>query len=128
MAYTNGNLALQPKRKPEQQPVKETKRVVKVRRMIPPSEMLRYMASVLVVVGVLVLIISRYASDYRMELQIKELNASYKQATVEVKVLQGEVAKLSDPAVISKKAKELGMAPSGDNNDKGEENGQESGR
>lgn len=128
MAYTNGNLALQPKRKPEQQPVKETKRVVKVRRMIPPSEMLRYMASVLVVVGVLVLIISRYAQDYRMELQIKELNANYKQATVEAKVLQGEVAKLSDPAVISKKAKELGMTPAGENNDKGEENGQESGR
>ncbi|MGN7454992.1 septum formation initiator family protein [Paenibacillus pasadenensis] len=124
MAYTNGNLALQPKRKPQQQPVKETKRVVKVRRTIPPREMLRYMASVLAVVGVLVLILFRYAQDYRMELQIKELNSSYKQAAVEVKVLQGEVAKLSDPAVIAKKAKELGMTPAGaDKADEGQETG-----
>ncbi|SDT38408.1 cell division protein FtsL [Paenibacillaceae bacterium GAS479] len=128
MAYTNGNLALQPKRKPEQQrPVKETKRVVKVRKMIPPSEMLRYMGSVLVVVCVLVLIIFRYSQDYRMELQIKELNASYKQATVDVKVLQGEVAKLSDPAVISKKAQELGMTPAAAEKDSSDAN-KESGR
>jgi len=109
LAYTSGNLALQPKRKPEQQPVKETKTVVKVRRMIPPAEMLRYLFSVAVIVGLVVLIIFRYAQDYRMQLQIKTMDATYAESVVDMKVLQAELAKLNDPDRIRAMAIAQGM-------------------
>ena len=130
MAYTNGNLALQPKRKPDQQqqPVKETKRVVRVKGGASPSERLRYLLSVAFVVGLFVFIIFRYAQDYRMELQIRQMDASYKDAVIDMKVMQGELAQLSNPDRIRAKAQELGMIEPSDGDQAGKASVSKSGR
>ncbi|WP_219836349.1 cell division initiation protein [Paenibacillus sp. R14(2021)] len=101
MAYVNGNLALQPKRKPEQKPsFRETKKVVIKRKSLPVQEKLLYLFTILIGVIVAGVIIFRYAQIYQMELQIKELTA--KQAVLEkqISTLTSEKERLNDPAVL----------------------------
>ncbi|QHW30384.1 cell division initiation protein [Paenibacillus rhizovicinus] len=110
MAYINGNLAMQPKRKPEQKPsYRETKKIVTKRKSIPMQEKLLYLFTILVCVVVAGVIIFRYAQIYQMEQQISTLTA--KQARLEEQIAdltsQREVA--NDPATIKKKAEELDM-------------------
>jgi len=113
MAYVNGNLALQPKRKPEKQPtIRETKRVVVTRKSIPVQEKLLYMFTVLVCVAVAGVIIFRYAQIYDMNLKIKQLNNEYQTMNVEMEVLKKQVEKLSDPERIRKMAESQGMVSS----------------
>lgn len=113
MAYVNGNLALQPKRKQEQQPaIRETKRVVVTRKTIPVQEKLLYMFTVLVCVAVAGVIIFRYAQIYDMNLKIKQLNNNYQTMNVEMEVLKKQVEKLSDPERIRKMAESQGMVSS----------------
>ncbi|WP_028611231.1 cell division protein FtsL [Paenibacillus harenae] len=113
MAYINGNLALQPKRKQNQQTVvKETKKVVVTRKSIPVQEKLLYMFTVLVCVAVAGVIIFRYAQIYDMNVEIKKLNSDYQTMTVEMEDLKKQVEMLSDPERIRRLAESHGMVSS----------------
>ncbi|WP_238404438.1 cell division protein FtsL [Paenibacillus paridis] len=106
----NGNLALQPKRKQDQQPViKETKRLVKTRKSLPVQEKLLYMFTVLMCVVVAGVIIFRYAQIYDMNLEIKQLNTQYQSMNIELEDLKKQVETLSDPERIRKLAETQGM-------------------
>ncbi|OMF21048.1 cell division protein FtsL [Paenibacillus sp. FSL H8-0548] len=110
MAYINGNLALQPKRKQDQQTViKETKRLVKTRKSIPVQEKLLYMFTVLMCVVVAGVIILRYAQIYDMSIDIKKLNNEYQTMNIEMEDLKKQVEMLSDPERIRKLAESQGM-------------------
>jgi cell division protein FtsL len=113
LAYVNGNLALQPKRKQGQQPViKETKRLVKTRKSLPVQEKLLYMFTVLMCVVVAGVIILRYAQIYDMSLEIKKLNSDYQSMNVEMEDLKKQVEMLSDSERIRKLAETQGMVSS----------------
>ncbi|WP_241675059.1 cell division protein FtsL [Paenibacillus luteus] len=106
----NGNLALQPKRKQDQQPViKETKRLVKTRKSLPVQEKLLYMFTVLMCVVVAGVIIFRYAQIYDMNVEIKQLNSQYQTMNIEMEDLKKQVEMLSDPERIRKLAESQGM-------------------
>ncbi|HTG69359.1 MAG TPA: cell division protein FtsL [Candidatus Udaeobacter sp.] len=109
----NGNLALQPKRKQDQQTViKETKRLVKTRKSLPVQEKLLYMFTVLMCVVVAGVIIFRYAQIYDMNLQIKKLNSEYQTMNIEMEDLKKQVEMLSDPERIRRLAETQGMVSS----------------
>ncbi|MCA0753821.1 cell division protein FtsL [Paenibacillus sp. N4] len=110
MAYVNGNLALQPKRKQDRQPeIKEKKRVVVTRKSLPVQEKLLYMFTVVICVIVAGVIISRYAQIYSMNLEIKQLNSDYQAVNVELEDLKKQVEMLSDPERIRRLAETQGM-------------------
>ncbi|MBP3964238.1 cell division initiation protein [Paenibacillus lignilyticus] len=109
MAYVNGNLALQPKRKPEQRPqFRETKKVVIKRKSLPVQEKLLYMFTILVCVIVAGVVIFRYAQIYQMELQIKQLTKQHEQLTEQVAFLTSEFEKARDPKNIRDLAEKYG--------------------
>lgn len=113
MAYVNGNLALQPKRKQDQQTViKETKRVVTTRKSLPGPEKLLYLFTVLMLVVVAGVIIFRFSQDYHMNLEIKQLTNEYRTMNVEMEDLKKQVETLSDPERIRKMAESNGMISS----------------
>ena len=99
MAYVNGNLALQPKRKPDhkQQNFRETRKVVVKRKSIPVQEKLLYMFTILVCVVVAGVIIMRYAQIYQMDLEIKNLTKQQAQMEVDMVELKKQVALNSSP-------------------------------
>ncbi|GLX68257.1 cell division protein FtsL [Paenibacillus glycanilyticus] len=111
MAYINGNLAMQPKRKPDQKTViRETKRVVVKRKSIPIQEKLLYMFTVVLCVIVLGVIVNQYAKNYDMRVQIKQMNNQSAALNIDMKELQKQVEMLSDPERIRKMAETQGMA------------------
>ncbi|SFS85144.1 septum formation initiator family protein [Paenibacillus sp. BC26] len=115
MAYVNGNLALQPKRKPEQRPqFRETKKVVIKRKSLPVQEKLLYMFTILVCVIVAGVVIFRYAQIYQMELQIKQLTKQHEQLTEQVAFLTSEYEKARDPKNIRDLAGKYGYVPTDD--------------
>ncbi|BBH21229.1 hypothetical protein Back11_25740 [Paenibacillus baekrokdamisoli] len=117
MAYVNGNLALQPKRKPEQQKqaFRETRTVVVKRKTLPMQEKLLYMFTILVCVLVAGVIIFRYAQIYQMDLQIKQLTKQQAQMQFDMVELKKQVALKSNPDYIKKAAEGdgYGAAPNG---------------
>lgn len=117
MAYTtNGNLALQPKKKNEQRPVyRETKKVVIKKNPIPTQEKLLWMFSIAVCVIVAGIIIFRYAQIYNMNLEIKQMKNEYSSLSIEIKEMQKQVQTLSDPERIQSIAKSQGMVSTMDN-------------
>ncbi|MFF2482879.1 cell division protein FtsL [Paenibacillus sp. NPDC058071] len=107
----NGNLAMQPKRKPDQKTViRETKRVVVKRKSLPTQEKLLYLFSVVVVVAVLCAILIRQTQIYDMSVNIKQMNNEYESMNVEMIELKRQVEMLSNPERIRKLAEEQGMA------------------
>ncbi|WP_336772700.1 cell division protein FtsL [Paenibacillus sp. MMO-58] len=111
MAYINGNLAMQPKRKPDQRPVvRETKRIVVKRKSIPVQEKLLYMFTVVFCVIVLGVIVNQYAKNYDMRVQIKQMKTQYATMNIDMKELQKQVEMLNDPERIRKMAETQGMA------------------
>lgn len=110
MAYVNGNLALQPKRKPDQkqQNFRETRKVVVKRKSIPVQEKLLYMFTILVCVVVAGVIIMRYAQIYQMDLEIKNLTKHQAEMEVDMVELKKQVALNSSPEKIHEKAIQLG--------------------
>lgn len=115
MAYINGNLALQPKRKQEQDyKIRETKKKVIKRKSLPVQEKLLYLFTVLVCVVVAGVIIFRYAQIYDMNLQIRQLTNEQQTMNVEMADLKRQVEMLSDPERIRKMAETQGMASSSD--------------
>jgi cell division protein FtsL len=113
VAYVNGNLALQPKRKPGQETViRETKKVVVKRKSLPVQEKLLYLFTVLICVVVAGVIIFRYAQIYDMNLQITQLNKEYQTINVELEEMKKQVEMLNDPERIRKLAESQGMVSS----------------
>lgn len=110
MAYVNGNLALQPKKKPQQDTViRETKKVVVKRKSLPVQEKLLYLFTVLICVVVAGVIIFRYAQIYDMNMQITKLNKEYQTINVELEQMKKQVEMLNDPGRIRKLAESQGM-------------------
>jgi cell division protein FtsL len=111
MAYY-GNLALRPERVPEErvQRVTQKSKVIS-RRSIPLGEKLLYLLTIAVVVFVAGFIIFRYAQIYQINGQIQATNKTYEQTTDQMKEMQREVERLSDPKLIKDKALALGMVP-----------------
>lgn len=110
MAYY-GNLALQPQRKPEQTPnqTRDRERVLR-RRPLPIGEKLLYLFTLVVCAIVAGLIVYRYAEIYQMNREIQEINRQYEQRAEQLKELQREAERLSDPKRIIDEAKnKLGM-------------------
>lgn len=113
MAYVNGNLALQPKQKQNNETeIVETKRVVVTRRSLPVQEKLLYLLTVLICVVVAGVIISRYAQIYSMNVEMKQMNSNLKTVSVEMEDLKKQVETLGDPERIRKLAESQGMVNS----------------
>lgn len=111
MAYINGNLAMQPKRKPDQKTVvRETKKIVVKRKSIPVQEKLLYMFTVVFCVIVLGVIVNQYAKNYDMRVQIKQMKNEAATMSIDMKELQKQVEMLNDPERIRKMAETQGMA------------------
>ncbi|GGD71069.1 cell division protein FtsL [Paenibacillus nasutitermitis] len=110
MAYVNGNLALQPKHKPDpKQSFRETKKIQVKRKSIPVQEKLLYLFTIILCVIVAGVIIFRYAQIYEMNKQIKDMTRSYSAMEVEMKELKKQVETLKNPESIQDQAKKLGM-------------------
>ncbi|MFD0715131.1 cell division protein FtsL [Paenibacillus sp. GCM10027626] len=109
MAYQNGNLALKPKRKPEQQTYRERKTIVVKKKTLPVQEKLLYMFSIIVGVIVAGIIIFRYAQIYEINLEVRKLSKQYDTMAIEMKELEKKVQSLSDPERIKQMAESEGM-------------------
>lgn len=112
MAYY-GNLALQPQKKPEPspRPAREREKIVR-KRQLPIGEKLLYMFTIIICAVVAGFIVYRYAEIYQMNRQIQEINRQYEQTAEQLKELQREAERLSDPKRIIDEAKsKLGMVP-----------------
>ncbi|GGG10286.1 cell division initiation protein [Paenibacillus abyssi] len=110
MAYMHGNLALQPKKRPDQSNVvKEKKRVVVRRKSLPVQEKLLYLFTIAVCVIVAGVIIFRYSQIYQMDMKIQDMSRQHDVMAVEIKELQKKVEQLSDPEIIKQKALQVGM-------------------
>lgn len=110
MAYMNGNLALQPKKKTTPpQTFRETKKVVVKRKSLPVQEKLLYMFTILVCVLVASVILFRYAQIYEMNADVRDMTRKYEKMAVEMKELQIQVEKLKNPERITEQARKTGM-------------------
>jgi cell division protein FtsL len=117
MAYY-GNLALRPERVQEErvQPKQTTQRSkVTRRRSIPIGEKLLYLFTIAVVVFIAGFVIFRYAQIYQINGEIQAKNKTYQQTSEQMKELQREVERLSDPKLIVEKAIAQGMRPIANN-------------
>lgn len=113
MAYQYGNLAMKPKRKEEQQYViRETRKKVIKRKTIPVGEKLLYLLTVIGVVFIASIIISKHAEIYNISLHIKQVNTDIQSMQIEVEQLQREVQILSNPERIREFAEANGMSSS----------------
>ncbi|PWV95458.1 cell division protein FtsL [Paenibacillus cellulosilyticus] len=111
MAYTNGNLALQPKRKQkvqqqqkpqkQQQVVQEARRTVVVKRTLPLKEKLLYMVTIIAVVLVMGAVIYRYAEVYQMKFEVMQLTKEQSKMNADIEDLQKQVETLKDPKRIA---------------------------
>lgn len=110
MAYTNGNLAMTPKRKKQEEYIiKETRKKIVRKKSLPVQEKLLYLFTVIAAVVIAGVIIFRYAQIYDMNLHIKQLNNEMQTITVEVEQLQRQVQTLNDPERIREIAESQGM-------------------
>jgi len=110
MAYQNGNLALKPKRRPEQQNYREKRTIVVKRKSMPMQEKLLYMFTIIAAVLVAGVIIFRYAQIYEVNLEVRNLGKQYDQMAIEIKELEKKVQSLSDPERIKQMAESEGMS------------------
>ncbi len=107
MAYTRGNLAVQPKRKEEVNPLyREKTKVVTRRRVLPLQEKLLYMLTLGVFVLVAITLISRYVQIYDLNLQAQKLDSQIAKNKKEIAVYQMEKQTLEQK--VAQKAKDLG--------------------
>ncbi|WP_313639316.1 septum formation initiator family protein [Paenibacillus sp. FSL K6-0276] len=107
MAYTRGNLAVQPKRKEEVNPLyREKTKVVTKRRVLPLQEKLLYMLTLGVCVLVAITLISRYVHIYDLNLQAQKLDKDI--ATAKKQISTYEMEKQNLEQKVAQKAKDLG--------------------
>lgn len=114
MAYTRGNLAVQPKRKEEANPLyREKTKVVKRRRVLPLQEKLLYMLTLGVCVLVAITLISRYVQIYDLNLQAQKLDQNIAQAKKQISTYQMEKQTLEQK--VAQKARDLGYVSPDEN-------------
>ncbi|AIQ19885.1 MULTISPECIES: hypothetical protein [unclassified Paenibacillus] len=107
MAYTRGNLAVQPKRKEEVNPLYREKTKVVTRRMvIPLQEKLMYMLTLGAFVLVAVALIWRYVHIYDLNLQAQKLDSEIANNKKQIATYQMEKQNLEQ--LVIEKAKKLG--------------------
>ncbi|MNO41755.1 Cell division protein FtsL [compost metagenome] len=107
MAYTRGNLAVQPKRKEEVNPLyREKTKVVTKRRVLPLQEKLLYMLTLGVCVLVAITLISRYVHIYDLNLQAQKLDRDI--ATAKKQISTYEMEKQNLEQKVAQKARDLG--------------------
>ncbi|WP_379131526.1 hypothetical protein [Paenibacillus sp. sgz500958] len=95
MAYTRGNLAVQPKRKEEVNPLYREKTKVVTRRMsLPLQEKLLYMMTLTLFILVATALIWRYLHIYDLNKQAQQLDVEISKANKQIAVLQMEKQKL----------------------------------
>ncbi|HBS43973.1 MAG TPA: hypothetical protein DEA91_04925 [Paenibacillus sp.] len=114
MAYTRGNLAVQPKRKEEVNPLyREKTKVVTKRRVLPLQEKLLYMLTLGVCVLVAITLISRYVHIYDLNLQAQKLDKDI--ATAKKQISTFEMEKQSLEQKVAQKAKDVGYVSPDEN-------------
>jgi cell division protein FtsL len=114
MAYTRGNLAVQPKRKEEVNPLyREKTKLVTKRRVLPLQEKLLYMLTLGVCVLVAITLISRYVQIYDLNLQAQKLDQEISTAKKQISTYQMEKQNLEQS--VAQRAKELGFGAPDDN-------------
>ncbi|QUL53586.1 hypothetical protein KDC22_24930 [Paenibacillus tritici] len=107
MAYTRGNLAVQPKRKQETNPLyREKKKVVTTRRVLPLQEKLMYMLTLGAFILVAAALIWRYVHIYDLNLQAQKLDSEIAKNKKQIATFQMEKQTLEQTIV--KRAKEMG--------------------
>ncbi|WP_410514515.1 hypothetical protein PaeBR_09035 [Paenibacillus sp. BR2-3] len=115
MAYTRGNLAVQPKRKEEVNPLYREKTKVVTRRMgLPLQEKLLYMLTLTVFVLVASGLIWRYLHIYDLNKQGQQLDVVIAKTNKQIATYQMEKQKLEQ--LVAQKAKELGYVPADEEN------------
>ncbi|AIQ75945.1 MULTISPECIES: septum formation initiator family protein [Paenibacillus] len=114
MAYTRGNLAVQPKRKEEVNPLyREKTKVVTRRRVLPLQEKLLYMLTLGVCVLVAITLISRYVQIYDLNLQAQKLDQDIATAKKQISTYQMEKQNLEQK--VAQKARDLGYVSPDEN-------------
>ncbi|MGN7761216.1 hypothetical protein [Paenibacillus sp. 22594] len=108
MAYTRGNLAVQPKRKEEADRLYREKTKVVTRRMVLPlQEKLLYMLTLGVFVLVAATLIWRYVHIYDLNLQAQKLDAQIASTKKDIATFQMEKQSLEQ--TVAQRATELGF-------------------
>lgn len=107
MAYTRGNLAVQPKRKEEVNPLyREKTKVVTRRRVLPLQEKLLYMMTLGAFILVSAALIWRYVHIYDLNLQAQKLDSEISKSKRQIATYQMEKQTLEQTVV--KRAEEMG--------------------
>ncbi|WP_054941755.1 hypothetical protein [Paenibacillus ihuae] len=107
MAYTRGNLAVQPKRKQEVNPLYREKTKVVTRRMVlPTQEKLLYMLTLGAFVLVAVALIWRYVHIYDLNMQAQKLDSKIAETQKQIATYQMEKQSLEQ--LVAAKAEKLG--------------------
>jgi len=110
LAYVNGNLAMKPNRRSQEEIViRETTKKVIRKKSIPAKEKLLYMFTVVVFTVIAGALLLRYAQIYDINLQIKQVNTEIKATNIEVQQLERDVQTLSNPLRIREIAESQGM-------------------
>ncbi|CAH1204567.1 Cell division protein FtsL [Paenibacillus allorhizoplanae] len=111
-SYIQGNLALDPKRKPNQQQrvkIKETTKVVYRNSSLPAQEKMLYLFTVVLCVIVAGVIIWRFAAIYQMNANILKMQGEIREIQAQNSALKQEVEKLQSPDRLKEEAVRLGF-------------------
>lgn len=111
-SYIHGNVVV--KERYDDRPIqREAKRKEVKRKAIPSSEKLLYLFSILIIVVVSGILLSRVAEGYEMSYKIQEIQSQMESLSEENSTLQLEIDKLQAPERIMDIAKnQLGMVQS----------------
>lgn len=110
MAYVNGNLAMKPNRKRQEQVViRETTKKVTRRKALPVKEKVLYLFTVVLFTVAASVLLFRYAQIYDINLHIKQMNSEIKATNIELQQLERDVQTLSNPIRIREIAEAQGM-------------------
>jgi cell division protein FtsL len=108
MAYTRGNLAVQPKRKEESNPLyREKTKVVTRRRVLPLQEKLLYMLTLGAFILVAASLIGRYVHIYDLNMQAQKLDRTIADNKKQISTYQMEKQNLEQTVV--ERAKQMGF-------------------
>ena len=108
MAYTRGNLAVQPKRKEEVDSLYRQKTKVVTRRMVLPlREKLLYMLTLTIFVLVAGTLIWRYLHIYDLNKQVQQIDEVISKSNKQIAVYQMEKQKLEQ--LVPEKARSWGF-------------------
>jgi cell division protein FtsL len=108
MAYTRGNLAVQPKRKEEVESLYRQKTKVVTRRMVLPlREKLLYMLTLTIFVLVAGTLVWRYLHIYDLNKQVQQIDEVISKSNKQIAVYQMEKQKLEQ--LVAVKAKSWGF-------------------